>query len=104
MSDYEQRLKAVGDAEEVVDLLEHFGWTKVLKPKLMQAVDMYMQQLPALVLNSHKEAVSKVTKEELAGRIEGYLYVIARVEDILKRGSVAYDALNVNLTANTPKV
>jgi len=104
MSDYEQRLKTVGEAEEVVDLLEHFGWTKVLKPKLMQAVNMYMQQLPALVLNSFKEETAQITKEELAGRIQGYLYVIDRIEDILKRGSIAYDALNVNLTANAPKV
>jgi len=104
MSDYEQRLKTVQEAEEVVDMLEHFGWTKVLKPKIMQAVNMYMQQLPVLVLSKRKEETSQITKEELAGRIEGYLFVIGQIENVLKRGSAAYDALTANITASTPEV
>ena len=76
MTEYETRLKNVSDAEEVIDLLEHFGWTDVLKPKIEKAVTIYLHQLPSLVLNSKREQDMGVTQEEIAGRIEGYLYVM----------------------------
>ena len=101
MADYEARLKAVSEAEEVVDLLQHFGWTEVLKPKIMKVIDLHIQLLPTLVLNHKHEEKLNITKEAVAARIEAYKYVIGTIEDILKNGTAAFDAINATLRAPT---
>ena len=101
MADYDARLKAVGEAEEVVDLLQHFGWTEVLKPKILKVIDLHIQLLPTLVLNPKHEEKLVLTKEAVAARIEAYKYVIGVIEDILKNGTAAFDAINATLRAPT---
>ena len=101
MADYEARLKAVGEAEEVVDLLQHFGWTEVLKPKLTKVVDLHIQLLPSLVLSPKHEEKLNLTKESVAARIEAFKFVIATIEDILTKGTSAFDAINATLRAPT---
>lgn len=104
MADYEARLKAVGEAEEVVDLLQHFGWTEVLKPKIMKVVDLHIQLLPSLVLNPKHEEKLGITKEAVAARVDAYLYVIGTIEEILKKGTAAFDAINSTLRAPTEQI
>ena len=94
MSEYEDKVEQVQKAEEVLDLLEHLGWQQVLKPEIDKQLTYWTHALPAIVLNSKKEEDLGYTKEELAGRIAGMQYAVAVIEDVLKKGSRAFKALN----------
>lgn len=94
MSSYEDNVTAVQQADEVINLLDHLAWTDVLKPKIEKQISIYAGLLPTLVLNSGKEKEIGITKEEIAGRIEGFKYAVAIIEDILMKGSKAFKVLN----------
>jgi hypothetical protein len=100
MTNYENQVEAVQQAEEVLDLLDHLAWTDVLKPKIEKQISIYGRMLPTLVLNSSKEKELGITKEELAGRMEGFKYAVAAIEEVLTKGTNAFKAINPGTLSN----
>ena len=86
---------AIQEASELGNLLEHIGWIDVLQPKLERFRNAYLDQLPALVLNSGLQVQIGMTKEQLAGKIEGLNFVMRLIDKILKDGERAFEELNI---------
>jgi len=94
MTKYEKQSMAIQEASEVGNLLEHIGWIDVISPKLEKLKATYLNQLPAMVLNSGLQVQMGMTKEQLAGKIEGLNYIIYLIEKILRDGEKAFVELN----------
>jgi len=86
-----QRLEAVGKADALADLLNHVGWTEVLKPALEKERTVQASLLVASVLG--KQDPNGLTKEQIAGYIYGLDRVIKQIETILAKGTNALEAL-----------
>lgn len=82
-------------AEDLSDLLQHIAWTDTLHPALVRQRDNYAKMLVGAVLGRPVEirsgggVIHTLTKEQLAGRIDGIDYVLDIIEKILAKGSAA---------------
>lgn len=90
--------EAVAKAEDLADLLDHIAWREVLRPALAKARDNYTKMLvnstlglPVMV--ETKQGPATISREQLAGRIDGFDFVITTIESILARGTRAVEEL-----------
>ena len=93
--------------EDLGSLLDHIGWTEVLRPALLRERDVYTKLLVGATLgapvsiNTSSGAVT-LSSEQLAGKIYGIDYILDVVEKILTRGARAVAELRshgVNLSS-----
>lgn len=97
----QSRLEAVAKADAVADLLNHTGWQDIVKPALLKR----RTDLTATLVNAvlGQPMPEGVTKEQLAGRVQGIDEIIKLFELILKHGREALNQLEsqgFSLTAN----
>jgi len=100
-SDFKDKSIDIRKSEDLLNLLEHVGWTEVLRPQIEAALDRYKRLLPKLVLNTGLAQKIGITKEEVAGRIVAFEFLIETIETVLKKGAKAFQELN-ELEVPTP--
>jgi hypothetical protein len=81
-------------AEDVENLLQHIAWSDVIRPDLDRQREMYTKLLVAATLGQPVkvptiDGYAELSKEQLAGRISGFDYVISYFEKILTEGAKA---------------
>jgi hypothetical protein len=74
-------------AEDLSDLANHIGWTDVLLPELTKAKNTYSTQLVQKVLGN--SAITPLTVEQLAGRVNGIDFMIGMLTSIITKGQKA---------------
>lgn len=85
--------------QDTQDLLNHIGWTDNVKPALLKERENFQQLLVSAVLGveptikDHNGAIHKITREQLAGRIQGIDYIMSLLERILIKGERATEEL-----------
>lgn len=77
--------------EDTLDLLNHLAWTDIVKPKLEEARIVFTNQLVSATLRPQPEGAE--TKEQIAGKLYGIVYITSIFERILKEGTNAKDIL-----------
>ena len=87
----------VHEADELAELLEHLGWTEVLKPKLSE----YRKQLEGLVVQAVLGTVvtqnsCPVSKEQLAGRADALRWLELLIERVIREGTHAADRIQLD--------
>jgi len=82
-----RQMTAAYQGVDTNDLLNHIAWTDVIKPRLINLKDQWGQALVRAVMTPGQP--SSLTREQIAGRIEGISYIIGLFEDILRRGEKA---------------
>lgn len=89
-------VEQVAKAEDLSDLLNHIAWTDVVLPRLQQEKERYTQLLVRSVLGSPiiREDGVELTREQLAGKVEGVQFIIKLMEDIIRQGDRALRQLN----------
>ena len=103
MDKNQQALENVAKADAVADLLNHVGWTEVVKPSLLKERNNLSTQLVGMVLGAPPKEAS-LTKEQVAGFIYGIDKIIAEFEKILKKGEASLEFLEsqgFHITANS---
>lgn len=98
----QDRLNNVAEADQVADLMEHVGWTMAVKPALLKHRTALTSTLVGAVLG--QALPNGLTKEQIAGRIEGIDEIIRVFEKILKQGEKSLRELEgqgFTLTATT---
>lgn len=89
--------EAVAKAEDLGDLLDHIAWREVILPELIKARDNYTKMLVSSTLGLPvMVGAAVITREQLAGRIDGINFITGLMEDILKRGYRAAEELRAN--------
>ncbi len=93
-----QALSKTAEANQVASLLEHAGWTDVIKPQIDQLRESLQSLLVSSVLGRAVTSMTPagpviITKEELAGQIEGLKFVEDLFTRILREGERAKDYL-----------
>lgn len=87
--------------EDTKDLLNHIAWTDVISPELLRLKDEYINLLTAAVLGQQlMQNGIPITKEMLAGRVEGITFIHNLFARILKDGARAVEQckkININL-------
>lgn len=100
--DSRQEHIAVAKSEDLVNLLNHIAWTDVISPKLTELKSQYTKVLTAAVLGTPIVINGvPITKEQIAGRIEGIDFIYGLFAKILKEGARAiekYKNININLS------
>lgn len=81
-------------AEDVQDLLDHIAWTETIRPDFLQQRESFTKLLVSATLGMPVEirsssGVTALSKEQLAGRIDGIDYVFKYFEKIMARGARA---------------
>ena len=88
--------------EDVQDLLNHIAWTDVISPELLGLKEEYTNLLTAAVLGQQlSQNGALITKEMLAGRVEGITFIHNLLTRILKDGKRAIEQckkINLNLS------
>jgi hypothetical protein len=89
-------IESIARAEDTTNLLDHIAWTDTIKPALLKHRAAFESQLVGAVLGNRPVTISGqvVTAEQIAGRIDGITYSIKLLEDILRNGERALEALN----------
>ena len=84
-------VKAVAQAEDVFNLLEHIAWTETILPKLLAYKEGVERQLIEAVLGQKPQLINGqfLTAEQLAGKVFGINFVVSLLKDILTRGDKA---------------
>lgn len=77
--------------EDTMDLLNHLAWTDIIKPRLEEARVTFTNQLVSSTLRPQPEGAE--TKEQIAGKLYGIMYITQIMERILKEGANARDIL-----------
>lgn len=90
---HRDNLLAAAKAEDVADLLNHIGWTDVIRPKLQATVQQYASILVAEALGAPLPGGK--TREQIAGIAYGINYLCSLLEQILREGKRALDALDL---------
>lgn len=93
--------EAAAKAEDLGDLLDHIAWREVILPELVKARDNYTKMLVSSTLGlpisvNTGAGAAVITREQLAGRIDGINFIMGLMEDILKRGYRAAEELRAN--------
>jgi len=94
-------------AEDLGSLLDHIGWTEVLRPALIREKEVYTKLLVSSTLGMPVTITTatgpvSLSQEQLAGKIYGIDYILDVVEKILSRGARAVAELRsrgVNLSS-----
>ena len=84
-------------ADDLCDLLDHIAWDKTLSPALVKYKENYQNLLVKSVLGQAVVDTTTgqvISKEMLAGRIEGIEWIHKFILNIIKRGEVANNELN----------
>jgi hypothetical protein len=90
--------RKVKNSEELQDFLLHIGWSEVLKPELDKYVGILQNYLVKAVLGqkiittSFNQSV-EISKEQIAGQIEGIKFVEDMLLRIIKEGERGVDYL-----------
>jgi hypothetical protein len=94
-------ITAAAKSEDLQNLLHHIAWTDVISPELKNLKEEYMSVLTAAVLGREfTMGGAPITKEQLAGRIEGISFIHELFARILKEGRIAIEKCkrqNLNL-------
>jgi hypothetical protein len=77
--------------EDTMDLLNHLAWTDIVKPRLEEARKTFTDQLVSVTLRPQAEGSE--TKEQIAGKLYGIMYITTIFEKILKEGANAREVL-----------
>ena len=96
----EELISRVHSADSLADLLEHLGWTDVLRPRM----ERYMRDIESLVVQAvlggqikDTSSGALVTKEQLAGQASGIRWLIGVIERIIREGGAASEALSTSI-------
>jgi hypothetical protein len=89
--DNTRQLIEVHQAQDTQDLLDHLAWTDVVLPKIRKAREQYTNVLVAMTLGATSPL--PLTREQVAGRINGLDFVVELMQKILKRGKDAEEYL-----------
>lgn len=87
---------AVAKREDLINLLGHIAWTDILYPRLTRHKQALMDLLVRATLeggNIQTNTGATLTKEMIAGRIEGIAWVTKLIESVLKEGERALSVL-----------
>lgn len=76
---------------DVQDLLDHIAWTDVIRPQLDAAKTLLTNRLVDTTLNPQKEGTE--TREQIAGKLHGIVWIQQKLEKILAEGSRSKEAL-----------
>ena len=93
------KILAATKGKDLRDWLDHLAWTDVLRPAMEQERSFYQTILVNATLGADPSVkdsngvVHTITKEQLAGRIQGIDYVLTLIERILEKGEKALDEL-----------
>lgn len=87
----------VAIADDLIDLLDHIAWEKTLAPALEKYKTSYQNLLVQSVLGQSvvdSQTGQVISKEMLAGRIEGINWINKFLVNVLKRGEISNRELN----------
>lgn len=93
----EKLVQDLAKADDLCDLLDHIAWDKTLSPALAKYKDNYQNLLVKSVLGQAVVDTTTgqvISKEMLAGRIEGIEWIHKFILNVIKRGEVANNELN----------
>ena len=77
--------------EDTMDLLNHLAWTDIVKPRLEEARLAFTNQLVSSTLRP--QAADAETKEQIAGKLYGIMFITNIFEKILREGANAREVL-----------
>lgn len=99
---YEQLVETAVRATDLQDLLDHIAWEQTVAPALAKYKDNYQKLLVQAVLGQQvvdQSSGQVISKEMLAGRIEGIDWITKYMTHVLKRGDAAKaDLTNYEVT------
>lgn len=99
---YEQLVETAVRATDLQDLLDHIAWEQTVAPALAKYKDNYQKLLVQAVLGQQvidQASGQVISKEMLAGRIEGIDWITKYMTHVLKRGDAAKaDLTNYEVT------
>ena len=94
------RILLATKSRDLKDWLDHMAWTDVLLPAMEKERAFYQQMLVNATLGAepsikdYNGVIRLVTREQLAGRIQGIDFIISLIERILQKGEKALDELS----------
>lgn len=94
----EQQLEFSMRADDLENLLDHIAWEQTIKPALDKYKQNYQNFLVKSVLGQpivDRATNQIISKEMLAGRVEGIDWLNKFLESVLKRGELAKENLEV---------
>ena len=94
--DLQKAKSAASAGNAVADLINHYGWTDVLKPLLTKEKAKFAELLVGATLGNNVtfDGVTPVSAAQIAGIIYGINSVVARIETLLRDGARANTELN----------
>jgi hypothetical protein len=87
----------IAKADDLIDLMDHIAWEKTIAPALAQYKDNYQTLLVQAVLGQSvvdTQTGQVISKEMLAGRIEGINWINKFLLSVIKRGQLSHSELN----------
>lgn len=85
-------IENIARADDLQDLLEHIAWERTVLPELIKYKDTYHNLLVKSVLGQSvvdQHTGQVISKEMLAGRVEGIEWITRFLTNVLKRGEQA---------------
>lgn len=96
----EKAAENIARAEDLKDLLDHIAWEQTIVPELNKYKDNYQSLLVNSVLGQtvvDMNTGTPISKEMLAGRIEGINWIQKFLLNVIKRGDISLDSTRYNL-------
>lgn len=90
----------IARADDLADLLDHIAWEQTVLPELNKYKETYQSLLVNSVLGQavvDRTTGQIISKEMLAGRIEGITWIHKFMLNVIKRGDIALDNTRFNV-------